>query len=226
VGNAASFDGTGQRIVYADDESRVVVQDLRSGQETALGGVRDQIWDVRLSPDGRHVAAASEKGALVIWRIDRPEAPEHLLRGHAGHVATLAYSPRGDRLVTAGEDRTIRVWNSTGGKGTILRGHEQDVTGVAFTRDGRRVLSSGGDGAVRLWDAGGEPLGVLDSNNGALYHLAVSSDGKIGALGDRSVRVFRCDVCGTAADVRALARTRAARTLTPEERRRFLASAP
>jgi WD40 repeat protein len=227
VGNAASFDDTGQRIVYADDESRIVVRDLRSGIETPLGGYRDQVWDVRFSPDGRHVAAATEKGPLVVWNLDRPAKPERVLRGHAGHVATLAYSPDGERIATAGEDRTIRVWSSRGGDETVLRGHEQDLTGVAFTGDGRRVLSSSGDGTVRLWDIrGGEALAVLDSGSGPLYHLALSSDGKIGTLGDQMVRVSRCDVCGNVAQVRKLARTRAARSLTPEEKRRFLASVP
>jgi WD40 repeat protein/DNA-binding SARP family transcriptional activator len=227
VGNAASFDGTGQRIVYADDESRILVHDLRSGTETPLGGHRDQFWDVRFSPDGRRVAAASEKGALVLWRLDRPAAPERVLRGHVGHAATLAFSPDGERIATAGEDRTVRVWRSRGGRETVLRGHEQDVTGVAFTRDGRRVLSSSGDGTVRLWDVrGGESLAVLDPGDWPLYHLALSRDGKIGTLADRMVRTFRCDVCGDVAELRALARSRAARTLTPEEKLRFLASAP
>jgi hypothetical protein len=40
------------------------------------------------------------------------------------------------------------------------------------------------------------------------------------------VRVFRCDVCGDLSQVRAIARSRAARLLTAGERRRFLAPAP
>jgi WD40 repeat protein len=101
------------------------------------------------------------------------------------------------------------------------------VTGIAFTHDGRRVITSSGDGTVRLWDVrGGESLAVLDSGNGPLYHLAMSRDGKIATLGDKAVRVFRCDVCGDLAQVRATARSRAARLLTAGERRRFLAPAP
>lgn len=227
VGNAASFDDTGQRIVYADDESTIVVHDLRSGKETRLGGYRDQIWDVRFSPDGNHVAAASEMAAVLVWRLDRPQKPERVLRGDFGHVSTLAYSADGERIAAVGEDRTVRVWSARGGPETVLRGHEQDVTGIAFTRDGRRLISSSGDGTVRLWDVrGGESLATLDSDNGPLYHLAVSRDGKIATLGDQAVRVFRCDVCGDLAQVRAIARSRAARLLTPGERRRFLAPAP
>ena len=142
-------------------------------------------------------------------------------------MSTLAYSPDGKRIAAVGEARTVRVWSSRGGPETVLRGHEQDVTGIAFTRDGRRVLSSSGDGTVRLWDVrGGESLAVLDSGNGPLYHLAMSRDGRIATLGDHAVRVFRCDVCGDLAQLRALARSRAARLLSPEERRRFFSSEP
>jgi WD40 repeat protein/DNA-binding SARP family transcriptional activator len=227
AGNAASFDDTGQRIVYADDKSRVVVHDLRSGGETILGGLRDQVWDVRFSPDGMHVAAATDSGAVVVWSLNQPETPEHVLDGHEGYVVTLAYSPDGKRLASVGEDRTVRVWRATGGRGRVLRGHDQDVTGVAFTRDERRVITSSADGTVRLWDVrGGESLAVLDSGTGPLYHLALSRDGRIATLGDQAVRVFRCDVCGTLAEVRALARSRAARSFSQEEKRRFVTVAP
>jgi hypothetical protein len=39
------------------------------------------------------------------------------------------------------------------------------------------------------------------------------------------VRIFRCEVCGSLDEVRALARSRAPRPLNAEERKRFLAVA-
>ena len=138
---------------------------------------------------------------------------------------SVAYS-RDGRIVTAGVDRTVRVWGPRGSPTVVLRGHDDEVTTAIFTDDGTQVLSSSIDGTVRLWDArGGDALAVLQSGGGELYDVALSRDGRIATLGEGEVvRVFECEVCGSLDEVRALARSRVARPLTPEERRRFPAA--
>jgi WD40 repeat protein len=167
----------------------------------------------------------SESGPVRIWRLDRPAKPERLLVGHSGHVNALAYS-RDGTIVTAGADRTVRVW-SPSGKEVVLRGHEDEVTAAIFTRDGTRVLSASSDGTLRLWDRrGGDALAVLESGGRPLDDVALSRDGRIATLDNgEGVRVFRCDVCGSLDQVRALARSLKPRALTPAERQRFLAAA-
>src|SRR5262249_44790835 len=99
--NVARFDSTGRRIVYADYIGRTIaVQDLQSGRVIRLGGAPKVIEDVRVSPDGKHVAAAAANGKLYIWSLDRPNAPERVLPGHRGPIFSVQYGPNG-RVVTA-----------------------------------------------------------------------------------------------------------------------------
>ena len=205
---AAHFDSSGQRVVFSDDEGAIGVKDLRSGRTIMLKGAPHIVWDVAISPDGKQVAAATAIGKLFIWRIDHPDRPKVLV-GHNGDINMLGYGPDG-RIVTAGSDRTVRVWNPATGTHLVLRGHEDEVDAARFAPGGSQVISVSDDGTVRLWDArSGNALAVLDSGAGPLGDFAVSRDHRIATLSKAGVvRLFDCEVCGSLQHVLALARAR------------------
>jgi WD40 repeat protein len=66
-----------------------------------------------------------------------------ILRGHDGGVGSAAFSPDGNRVVTASADKTARVWDAAIGKQVaILRGHDSAVYSAAFSPDGNRVVTA------------------------------------------------------------------------------------
>jgi WD40 repeat protein len=222
--NAARFDATGHRIVYVDAKGRLVVRDLGSGREVTLRGTPEIVYDAKFSPDGRHVAAVTEIGWVLFWRLDRPTRPERVLKGQGGYVTALDYSADG-RLVFGGGDRTVRIWDPSHGREIVMEGHQDEITNTFFTAGASRAISSSQDGTLRLWDSRrGVALAVLQSGQGGIIDMELSRDGKIATLGTGAVRVFRCEVCGSIEQVRALALSRNPRPLTPQERQQFLAA--
>jgi WD40 repeat protein/serine/threonine protein kinase len=102
------------------------------------------------------------------------------LRGHQGTVYDVAFSPDGKRLVTAGHDRTARVWNAaTGQEQLTFRGHDDWVRCVAFSPAGDLVASGAYDGTLKLWrPATGDEVRTLPRQRGPVRHVAFSPDGK------------------------------------------------
>ena len=163
------------------------------------------VWSLAFSRDGRRLASLSIDGTVSIydptgWGEKVPQEPFFSFRAHKASVeGSLAFSPKGHRLLVPGDGNTVNIWDETttdkppSAPQLPLRGHTAQVSGVAFSPDGRWVASGGGDTTVRLWDAeAGKLVRTFRGHASVVTRVAFSPDGKqlASASLDKTVKVW------------------------------------
>lgn len=85
--------------------------------------------------------------------LNFPNRKRIAFRANQGGCHRVAFSHRGDSLITAGDDKMVNVWDvSTGASTGTLSGPTGAVLDAAFSHDDSLVLGAGTDKALRLWD--------------------------------------------------------------------------
>ncbi|KAG6438548.1 hypothetical protein O3G_MSEX000058 [Manduca sexta] len=119
---------------------------------------------VRWSNGGKYLASGGDDRLVMVWGLSgaigtpgkhKAETWRCLatLRGHAGDVLDLAWSPLDRWLASCSVDNTIIIWNGEKFPEmvVVLNGHTGLVKGVTWDPVGKYLASQSDDKSLRVW---------------------------------------------------------------------------
>jgi WD40 repeat protein len=105
------------------------------------GRHQQRIVFAAFAPNGKFAATADDR-EIILWDVDSGEVKYRISNPHNGPLTSLQFTPQ-CTLVTAGSDRTIRIWK-LGDKGASpempIEHRTGDVPVLGVSADGHRVL--------------------------------------------------------------------------------------
>ncbi|MBN2505510.1 MAG: protein kinase [Verrucomicrobia bacterium] len=158
-----------------------------------FAGTTSLLTRMAVAPARDWLAAATDTGALRVWRLTTGEPVRSWAAAHARVIRDLRFDPEGLRLASASADLSARVWDPGSGRMVAECRHDQGVHTIEFSPDGSRLVTGSRDRTARLWDAGtGQPLGRPMRHADCVNTARFSSDGGcvVTAADDGAVRLW------------------------------------
>ncbi len=190
------FTSDGKYVVSASHDMTVRIWDVATGELARVirtytkAGNEDKIYSAAISRDTRYLAIAgyfpsASDASNAVRLIDFQTGKVlGLLSGHAlgkgNLIASLAFSPEGNMLISGSGDKTAHIWNVHTQKLLhVLKGHRAPILTVSFSPDGNLACTGSGDATVKLWDTKtGVMIHSLEGHMGTAMCAAFTPNGR------------------------------------------------
>ncbi|MEI6235006.1 MAG: protein kinase [Planctomycetota bacterium] len=156
----------------------------------------EPLYAVKFMPDGRSLIVGGCDGAVVLWSVVLGKCVREF-PGHSGAILDIAVFPDKPHFLTAGEDKTLRLWNAENGQCIwSARDGVSRFNAIVLSPDSRFIFSGGLEGPdsqVKVWEATtGRLVHSFCLHTKGIAALALSPDGCTLLTGseDRFLRVW------------------------------------
>lgn len=196
--SALALSADGSLLAYAayDDEYRIHVLDLNTGDDTVIEEYTTMVSGLAFNPEKTFLASVtSDENEVIVWEIESGEVVANLTSPVA--CRKLAFSADGTMLGAAGgagDAPAITVWDTaTWEENYVLEGV---FISLAISTDGSFVASTEYDGTAVVFDSvSGDEVISLEGHVGLVSGIALNSENTLLATGgdDNTIRLWEIE---------------------------------
>jgi serine/threonine protein kinase len=138
-------------------------------------------------------ASVSSDRYVMLWGLES-KTPLSILTAHTQAVKTLAFSPDGKLLATAGDDGLIQIWDIDNRQLTqTLSAHSWTISGLSFSIDGNILISASWDGNLKLWQVSTwQEIESISTHSAEILAMKICHHGQYIVTGsrDRTAKIY------------------------------------
>ncbi|MFO0150664.1 MAG: DnaJ domain-containing protein [Microcystis sp.] len=191
----------GKIIASAGEDQTIKLWQRETGKLIySFVGVNEPLQTLAISPNGKSIIAGGLDGRISQWQLDtkqykssffaRVNAPD----SHDGVILQLAFAANERFIVSASNDKTLRIWGyHTGELKRTLIGHEEAVNTCAISPDSQIIASGSDDKTIKLWRFDHSyAYQTFIGDRAAVNSLAFSNDGQylISGGSDKVIKIW------------------------------------
>jgi WD40 repeat protein len=157
--DAVVFSPDGKKLLTASWDSSLRIWDLSGlpkassvAINTSKQNANDVFLSANYSPSGNEIVCTTWWSALCWITNANGDLIGRTINDHRGRVNYAEFNAQGDKIVTASDDCTARLWKTDGTPVTTLSGHTAGVKTAVFNARGTQVLTASYDGTAIVWD--------------------------------------------------------------------------
>jgi len=118
-------------------------------------------------------------------------------QGHSAAINEIIYSPDGNYIFSASDDKTIKMWDVKSGIDIkSFNGHTHPVKCIAITSSGNKIISGDADGKIIVWDVNNkdEPIHFIQGHEGAVNTIEVYENNLFFLSGGKDEIIKKWDI--------------------------------
>ncbi|RCJ29281.1 hypothetical protein A6769_35770 [Nostoc punctiforme NIES-2108] len=163
-----------------------------------------QVHSVAIGPDNKTLVCGSGDSRYnnnsinspKVWNLETGKEKFDLRfnHHHTSDINWVAISPDGQKMISAGADKNIMIWDINTGKYIAKLSQNLTITyALAIHPNGESFVSADGNGCIKVWQWNlGEEVAILEGHRRSIYALCISPDGKLLISGgeDRTIKIW------------------------------------
>ncbi len=161
---AVEFSPDGVLLATADRNGGLLVWEAAGGQEfLTLDGHKSAVNAVSWRADSNLLASCDDEGQIRLWELENGKGVKNW-GAHGGGAKWVEFA-RDGRLVSAGVDKTAKLWKADGNQEKAFPAFGDYALRAVYAAEADRVFAGDWTGEIRVWNAAdGAQVGVLTPN--------------------------------------------------------------
>ena len=154
-GRDVAFSSDGHILAISSEESLIRLYDWENQiYLEPLEGHQAPVWSIAFREDPQNnetLASCDAHGKILLWNIETYKSRK--LEGHTKRLRSIAFSPDYQKLVSGGDDETVKIWDVKSGECLKTFPVPQTwIWSVSFSHNGQMIAHGNDNGIVKIWD--------------------------------------------------------------------------